>query len=81
MPTVDLPQGTVHYREAGPADSPHPTVVFSHGILVNGELWYGVMDRLADLGFRSIAPDLPLGGHPTPAGTRTPTSAPAASRA
>ena len=40
--------------------------MFAHGILVNGELWYGVMDRLADLGIRSIAPDLPLGGHPTP---------------
>src|SRR4051794_34864880 len=39
MPTVDLPQGTVHYRVAGPADSTSPPVVFVHGILVNGELW------------------------------------------
>lgn len=63
MPTVDLPQGRVSYRLAGPANSTLPPVVFVHGILVNGELWTGVGAALADRGIRSYAPDLPLGGH------------------
>ncbi len=61
---VDLPQGRMHYRVAGPADSPHPPVLFVHGILVNHTLWTKAADRLAELGIRSYAPDLPLGGHP-----------------
>lgn len=64
MPTVDLPQGRVHYRAAGPADSSLPPVVFLHGALVNGELWAGVAAELAERGIRSYAPDLPLGSHP-----------------
>ena len=64
MPTVDLPQGRVNYRVAGPADSPLPPVVFVHGILVNGEMWTGVAAALAERGLRSYAPDLPLGAHP-----------------
>lgn len=63
MPTVDLPQGRVNYRVAGPADSTLPPVVFIHGMLVNGELWTGVADALAQRGIRSYAPDLPLGAH------------------
>lgn len=64
MPTIDLPQGTVHYRVAGPADSKRPPVVFLHGLLVNGELWTGVAEALAARGVRSYAPDLPLGAQP-----------------
>ena len=64
--TVDLPQGRVRYREAGPRDSTAPVVVLVHGLLVNASLWSGVADRLADAGIRSIAPDLPLGAHPIP---------------
>ena len=63
MPTVDLPQGRVNYRVAGPPDSTLPPVVFVHGILVDGELWTGVADALAARGIRSYAPDLPLGAH------------------
>jgi pimeloyl-ACP methyl ester carboxylesterase len=66
MPTVDLPQGRVSYRVAGPADSTLPPVVFVHGILVNGELWTGVAAALAERGIRSYAPDLPLGSHTIP---------------
>jgi len=66
MPTVDLPQGQLHYRVAGPDDSSAPPVVFLHGILVNGELWTGLATALAESGVRSYAPDLPLGAHPTP---------------
>ena len=64
MPTIEIAQGTVNYRVAGPADSAQPPVVFVHGLLVNGELWTGVADRLAEQGIRSYAPDLPLGAHP-----------------
>jgi pimeloyl-ACP methyl ester carboxylesterase len=63
MPTVDLPQGRVNYRVAGPADSKLPPVVFVHGILVNGDVWAGTADALAKRGIRSYAPDLPLGAH------------------
>jgi len=63
MPTVDLPEGRINYRAAGPADSTLPPVVFVHGMLVNGELWTGVADALAARGIRSYAPDLPLGAH------------------
>lgn len=66
MPTVDLPQGRVSYRVAGPPDSALPPVVFVHGIMVNGELWTGVAAALAERGIRSYAPDLPLGAHPHP---------------
>jgi pimeloyl-ACP methyl ester carboxylesterase len=65
MPTVDLPQGRVNYRVAGPADSKLPPVVFVHGILVNGELWAGTAAALAERGIRSYAPDLPLGAQQT----------------
>ena len=39
MPTIDLPNGTVNYRVAGPEDSAAPPVVFVHGFLVDGTLW------------------------------------------
>src|SRR5689334_24193409 len=61
VPTIELPQGRVEYRVAGPEDSTAPTVVFVHGLLVDGQLWTGVADRLAERGIRSYAPNLPLG--------------------
>jgi pimeloyl-ACP methyl ester carboxylesterase len=66
MPTVELPQGRVHYRVAGPAAAGSPPVVFIHGLLVNSELWSGAAWALAEQGIRSYAPDLPLGSHPSP---------------
>ena len=68
MPTIELPQGQVEYRAVGPADSSAPPVVFAHGLLVDGQLWTGVADRLAALGIRSYAPNLPLGSHKLPLG-------------
>lgn len=65
MPTIDVPQGRIHYRVAGPADSGQPPVVFLHGLLVNGELWTGVAEALGVRGVSSHAPDLPLGAHPS----------------
>jgi pimeloyl-ACP methyl ester carboxylesterase len=53
---VDLPAGTVRYREAGEGKP----VVFVHGYLVDGRLWDGVVDRLADR-CRCFAPDWPIG--------------------
>jgi pimeloyl-ACP methyl ester carboxylesterase len=53
---ISLPAGTIRYREAGEG----PPVVFVHGFLVDGRLWAGVVDRLADR-CRCIAPDWPLG--------------------
>jgi pimeloyl-ACP methyl ester carboxylesterase len=55
---IQLPQGTVRYREAGKGKP----VVFVHGYLVDGRLWDGVVDRLSDR-FRCIAPDWPIGAH------------------
>jgi pimeloyl-ACP methyl ester carboxylesterase len=53
---VDLPAGTIRYREAGQGKP----VVFVHGYLVDGRLWDGVVDSLSDR-CRCIAPDWPIG--------------------
>jgi pimeloyl-ACP methyl ester carboxylesterase len=53
---VQLAAGTIRYREAGAG----PTIVFVHGYLVDGRLWDGVVDLLADR-FRCIAPTWPMG--------------------
>jgi pimeloyl-ACP methyl ester carboxylesterase len=53
---IELPQGTIRYREDG-AGKP---VVFVHGFLVDGRLWDGVVDALSGR-FRCIAPDWPMG--------------------
>lgn len=58
---VQLPQGTLRYRERGAGEP----IVFLHGVLVNGDLWRKVVPELAGQ-FRCIAPDLPLGGHEVP---------------
>lgn len=63
MPIIDLPQGPVQYRLAGPDDNARPPVVFLHGLLVNSELWTQVANELAARGIRSYALDLPLGSH------------------
>src|SRR4051812_4472841 len=59
--TVDLPAGTVAYRERGAG----PPVVFVHGVGVNGDLWRNVAPALA-AGHRCIVPDLPFGAHAHP---------------
>jgi pimeloyl-ACP methyl ester carboxylesterase len=58
---VDIPAGTIDFRERGDG----PAVVFAHGVGVNGDLWRGVAPRLAD-SHRVITPDWPLGAHETP---------------
>ena len=66
MPIIDLPQGSLQYRVAGPAEATAPPVVFVHGFLVDGTLWKGTADALAADGIRSYAPDWPLASHRIP---------------
>jgi pimeloyl-ACP methyl ester carboxylesterase len=55
---VDLPQGPIAYREVGQG----PPVVFVHGLLVDGRLWYDAADELASR-CRCIVADWPMGAH------------------
>jgi pimeloyl-ACP methyl ester carboxylesterase len=57
--SVDLPQGTVRYRDGG---GDGETIVFVHGLLVSGSLWRKVTAALPRE-YRCIAPDWPLGSH------------------
>jgi pimeloyl-ACP methyl ester carboxylesterase len=57
---VTLPQGTVRYRESGSGE----TILFVHGLIVNGDLWRKVVPALSRR-YRCIAPDWPLGSHET----------------
>lgn len=66
MPQVALKQATIPYQVLGPADSPHPPVLFVHGILVDERLWGRVAEGLAGLGYRCILPTWPLGSHTIP---------------
>ena len=66
MPQVALDQATISYRVLGPEDSPHPPVVFVHGILVDSRLWDQVAEALANRGFRCYLPNWPLGSHTIP---------------
>lgn len=63
MRELHLPQGTIHVRHTG--NPTGPTIVFVHGLLVDGTLWRKVVPRLEDR-FRCIWPDWPLGSHTTP---------------
>ena len=56
MDSIDLPAGTIHYREAGPADG--RPVVFVHGFLVDDTLWSDVPERLAERGLPHLRADL-----------------------
>jgi pimeloyl-ACP methyl ester carboxylesterase len=59
--TVELPQGTIEYREAGAG----PPIVLMHGLLAGGSLWRDVVPLL-EPDFRVIVPELPLGSHRLP---------------
>ena len=77
MPQVALKQATIPYRVVGPDDSPHPPVLFVHGILVDHRLWDRVAEGLAQQGFRCILADWPLGSHTLPVNDRSVLSPPA----
>ena len=72
MPQATLKHVTIEYRVLGPDDSPHPPVLFVHGILVDHRLWLKVAEELARNGFRCILPDLPLGSHTIPVDASVP---------
>jgi pimeloyl-ACP methyl ester carboxylesterase len=57
---VELPQGRIRYRDLGQGEP----IVFVHGFLVDGRLWDGTAERLAE-GHRCLVPDWPLGAHRT----------------
>jgi pimeloyl-ACP methyl ester carboxylesterase len=66
--TLELDGGRLRAHVTGDG----PAVVFVHGLLVNANLWRGVVPRLD--GFTRVALDLPLGSHlvPMPARRLTP---------
>lgn len=72
---VELPQGPIHYREAGRGE----VIVFVHGVFVNGDLWRKVVPQLADT-YRCIAPDWPLGSHIEPMAAGADLSSPGLAR-
>ncbi|HSV40045.1 MAG TPA: alpha/beta hydrolase [Nocardioidaceae bacterium] len=59
---IDLPAGTIHYREYGDGEP----VVFVHGFAVDGQLWEPVAELLSQQGLRCIVPTWPFGSHRTP---------------
>jgi pimeloyl-ACP methyl ester carboxylesterase len=61
--TIQLPQGPIEVRDTDP-DGPRNPIFFIHGLLVDGRLWDGVVERLEDH-HRCVIPDLPLGSHRT----------------
>lgn len=63
MPTVDIDAGTIHYETAGPQDG--RPVLFVHGYAMGSSLWGPLSERLAARNLRCIAPNWPLGAHPT----------------
>lgn len=70
---LDLPGGPLRVFEAGSG----PPIVFVHGLLVNANLWRGVVSRLAP-DFHCVALDMPLGSHELALPEGAPAGAPAA---
>jgi pimeloyl-ACP methyl ester carboxylesterase len=62
MPEVELAAGTIEYEDTGGSG---PTIVFAHGLIMDGSLWRHVV---ADLrrDFRCVLPTLPFGAHRHP---------------
>jgi pimeloyl-ACP methyl ester carboxylesterase len=65
MKSVELPQGTVLYRDVGEGEP----LVFMHGLLMNGTIWDPVIAGL-QAQYRCIVPELPLGSHTVPLNPR-----------
>ena len=59
MPQVQLSAGTIEYEDTG---GDGPTLLFGHGLIMDGTLWrHVVADLRGDC--RCVLPTLPLGGH------------------
>src|SRR4051794_23294665 len=67
MPSIELDVGTIDYVDTGGTG---PVIVLLHGLLMDGSLWDGVVERLSGE-FRCIVPTLPLGAHRQPVRDRT----------
>ncbi|MFI5508854.1 alpha/beta fold hydrolase [Mycobacterium sp. NPDC051804] len=63
MKSVDVPAGTIEYREEG--DPTGPPVVLLHGLLMNDTQWNLALPHLP-AGYRYVLPVLPIGGHRIP---------------
>ncbi|MFE6924743.1 alpha/beta fold hydrolase [Nocardia sp. NPDC057663] len=68
---IALSSGRIRYHDTG-TGSP---VVFVHGLLVNADIWRGVVPGVVAAGHRCLTPDWPLGSHsiPMPDADLTPT--------
>lgn len=62
MPKIKLKAGTIDYSDSGGSG---PTIVFLHGVVMNGTQWGKVISLLQD-DFRCVIPELPLGAHREP---------------
>ncbi|MCH7600647.1 MAG: alpha/beta hydrolase [Myxococcales bacterium] len=58
---AELDAGTLQYRDTGAGE----TLVFVHGVMVNGNLWQPAVSHLSQ-DFRCVVPDWPLGSHGLP---------------
>ena len=61
MAEVELSAGTIEYQDTGSG----PTLVFLHGLAMDGSLWRGVVAELQG-DHRCLVPTLPLGSHRRP---------------
>ncbi|HEY1833846.1 MAG TPA: alpha/beta hydrolase [Solirubrobacteraceae bacterium] len=62
MQTIELSAGPVEYEDTG---GDGPTIVFAHGLMMDGSVWRHVVRELRS-DFRCVLPALPLGGHRLP---------------
>lgn len=58
LETVDVAGSQISYFEVGERDSPR-SVLLLHGLADRKEDWGALLERLASLGCRAVAPDLP----------------------
>jgi pimeloyl-ACP methyl ester carboxylesterase len=59
MSELELSAGTIDYQDTG---GNGPTIVFVHGLMMDGSLWRHVVEDLRS-DYRCMLPTLPLGGH------------------
>jgi pimeloyl-ACP methyl ester carboxylesterase len=63
METIQTSAGPIAYTDSGGSG---PTIVFLHGMLMDGSLWDDTVSALA-AGHRCVVPTLPMGAHQLPA--------------
>jgi pimeloyl-ACP methyl ester carboxylesterase len=69
MPTISLPNATLHYEEYGSRSG--RAVVLMHGYAMSSSIWRPLAARLAERDFFCIAPTWPLGAHIEPVRDRS----------